>query len=714
MEREELRPIEPRRPDAGYQTQGQLLEDLSAWVDLLLYQYYCRHQWLGPDSELKNMLGLVVSREEFEHNLARAAQRGLYSQLDAGEQAELDAVKAALSARMGRTDEALPLLELLVGFDLDDFAFSCVVLAYLPVVDRKYEKLFAYLQDDMTRRAPDTALAVQLFLEPGEEPEQCLARFAGQGGFLRLFQPEKLAQGSLVLRDVVCEYLATGSIASRPELWLWDGEEDEPEAPLLIQQETARRLDAAMAGPERCTVLLTGPAGTGKKFQIKHLMARCGRSCVFAGLDGEDWAERAADAALAADLTGACLCLYHLDRQEGPEQLPPDAAMMARLGRMEFLGGKRFFLSAQRAGGRLEGLTVELELELPTEQERLQLLRGALAGASLEADCSLEELAAKFRFTPRQIAAACAQARGLTRLEGAQAIRRGLLHQCCHQQAVHRLGELASRVPPAYTWEDVVLPEEQKRLMQQACGHIRYQHQVYYGWGIDRKVRYGRGLSILFAGEPGTGKTMCAQVIANQLDMELYKINLSQIVSKYIGETEKNLRAVFQEARHAGCILFFDECDALFGKRSEVKDAHDRNANVEVAYLLQQLEEHDGVCILATNLIGNIDAAFMRRITYVVRFPFPEAPMREAIYRRMVPAGAPLDEDIDWGFLAGKFRLSGGHIKNIVLAAAFLAAGCGEPISMRHLLRAAVDELRKNDIVVVREELKEYADLLDP
>ena len=249
--------------------------------------------------------------------------------------------------------------------------------------------------------------------------------------------------------------------------------------------------------------------------------------------------------------------------------------------------------------------------------------------------------------------------------------------------------------------------------MQQACGHIQYQHQVYYGWGFDRKVRYGRGMSILFAGAPGTGKTMCAQVIANQLDMELYKINLSQIVSKYIGETEKNLRAVFQEARHAGCILFFDECDALFGKRSEVKDAHDRNANVEVAYLLQQLEEHDGVCILATNLIGNIDAAFMRRITYVVRFPFPEPPMREAIYRRMVPDGAPLADDIDWAFLAEKFQLSGGHIKNIVLAAAFLAAGAGEPISMGHLLRAAVDELKKNDIVVVREELQEYADLLE-
>ena len=157
----------------------------------------------------------------------------------------------------------------------------------------------------------------------------------------------------------------------------------------------------------------------------------------------------------------------------------------------------------------------------------------------------------------------------------------------------------------------------------------------------------------------------------------------------------------------------FDECDAIFGKRSEVKDAHDRNANVEVAYLLQQIEEHDGVCIMATNLIGNIDAAFMRRITYVVHFPFPDPAMRQEIYRRTVPKEAPVSDDVDWAFLAEKFELSGGHIKNIVLSAAFLAALEGEPIGMSQLLRAAVGELKKNEIVVVREELREYADLLD-
>ncbi len=356
-----------------------------------------------------------------------------------------------------------------------------------------------------------------------------------------------------------------------------------------------------------------------------------------------------------------------------------------------------------------------MELELPdtTEDERIALFRAFLGNTPLGDGLTVEELASKFRFSPRQTELACRQAVGLARLDGMEAISSREMHQCCYHQVVHKLGDLATPVRPAFHWDDVVMPADQKRLLQHACGHIKFRHQVYSDWGFDKKVTYGRGLSILFAGAPGTGKTMCAQVIANELNMEMYKINISQIVSKYIGETEKNLQAVFSEAKKSNCILFFDECDAIFGKRSEVKDAHDRNANVEVAYLLQQIEEHDGVCIMATNLIGNIDAAFMRRITYVVHFPFPDPAMREEIYRRTIPQKAPVADDVDWTFLAEKFELSGGHIKNIVLSAAFLAALEGEPIGMSQLLRAAVGELKKNEIVVVREELREYADLLD-
>ena len=212
------------------------------------------------------------------------------------------------------------------------------------------------------------------------------------------------------------------------------------------------------------------------------------------------------------------------------------------------------------------------------------------------------------------------------------------------------------------------------------------------------------------------GAEVCGYARRPPTDPSLFEAaGLGEAITDVDGDVRDlaHMQAVFAEARKSNCILFFDECDAIFGKRSEVKDAHDRNANVEVAYLLQQIEDHDGVCILATNLIQNIDAAFMRRITYVVHFPFPQAPERREIYQRTLPPGAPVDPDVDWEFLAQQFQLSGGHIKNIVLAAAFMAAAQDSPIQMRHLLTAAVNELRKNEMVVVREDLREYADLID-
>ena len=715
MERDDLRDVDLTRLQSGYSSQWELFGDLCAWLDLLLYYHYRHHRWLGPDSELKNMLGLVVSREEFEHMLARAAQTGLSAQVTDEEWEQILLTRQAILLRLERTTEELPLLALFSRCELDEFQQNCVILAYVRVVDKKYEKIFAYLQDDMTSRAPDISLAVQLFLPRGESMEAYLSRFSRRDGFQRLFQPEPLSRGSLVLRDVVVEFLSSGTVSDLPGRKIFDGAvRPSSFRPMVVHGEIARRLDAILEDPTPCCVLLSGPPGGGKKFQVEHMMARRQARCVFADLEGDGWRMAAENAALTACLTDAYLCLYHLDRRdETGEPIPPGAAMMTVLEELKSGKETRFFLSQNPIKAHLATLEVEVEIPALTEEEVTQMFRDALRSVTLDPDCTPEQLAATFRFSPRQVVTACEQAVGLARLAGNAMISSETICQCCYRQVVHKLGDLASRVPAAFTWDDVVMPEPQKRLMKQACGHIRHKVQVYSRWKFGEKVQYGRGLSILFAGAPGTGKTMCAQVIANQLNMEMYKINLSQIVSKYIGETEKNLRAVFTEARNANCILFFDECDALFGKRSEVKDAHDRNANVEVAYLLQQIEEYDGVCILATNLIGNIDAAFMRRITYVVRFPFPEADMREQIYRRTIPGSAPLSDDIDWRFLAEKFPLSGGHIKNIVLAAAFMAAAEETQISMRHLLWAAVTEMKKNEIIVVREQLREYIDLLE-
>jgi SpoVK/Ycf46/Vps4 family AAA+-type ATPase len=252
------------------------------------------------------------------------------------------------------------------------------------------------------------------------------------------------------------------------------------------------------------------------------------------------------------------------------------------------------------------------------------------------------------------------------------------------------------------------LPPEQKERLRNACAQVEYRHRIYDQWGFGKKVAYGQGVSMLFSGPPGTGKTMAAQVIANRLQLELYKVDLSGVLSKYIGETEKQLGAVFDEVKKSQSILFFDEADALFGKRSETKDSHDRYANVQTSYLLQKIEEYDGVVILASNFLQNFDEAFKRRIKFIIDFTLPDQERRELIWRSVLPAELPRDEDLDFDFLARSFELSGSSIKNIAVAAAFLAAEENAPLGMAHLLTAVQTEQNKAGKNLGREEFGEY------
>ncbi|HWC29487.1 MAG TPA: ATP-binding protein, partial [Dehalococcoidia bacterium] len=242
---------------------------------------------------------------------------------------------------------------------------------------------------------------------------------------------------------------------------------------------------------------------------------------------------------------------------------------------------------------------------------------------------------------------------------------------------------------------DIVLPDDRLAQLQEIANQVLYQHVVYEEWGLARKSNLGRGVAALFAGQSGTGKTMAAEVIANDLGLDVYKIDLSGLVSKYIGETEKNLARVFEEASDTNAILFFDEADAVFGKRSEVRDSHDRYANIEVSYLLQKMEEYDGIVVLATNLRSNLDEAFLRRMRAIVEFPFPEVEDRLRIWQRTISSTAPLAPDVDLAFMARQFRIAGGNIRNIVLLAAFLAASQDKDIGMSHMIQGAKREYQK-------------------
>jgi SpoVK/Ycf46/Vps4 family AAA+-type ATPase len=254
---------------------------------------------------------------------------------------------------------------------------------------------------------------------------------------------------------------------------------------------------------------------------------------------------------------------------------------------------------------------------------------------------------------------------------------------------------MAQKIKPKYSLDDIVLPTDPQTQLREICNQTKYRHIVHREWGFDRKLSLGKGLNVMFYGPPGTGKTMAAEAIAHELQLDLYKIDLSQVVSKYIGDTEKNLNRIFTAATNANAILFFDEADALIGKRSEVKDAHDRYANIEIAYLLQKMEEYEGVTILTTNLRQNLDEAFTRRIRFIVEFPFPEEEHRLQIWRGIWPKEIPLSADVDLKLMAQKFKLAGGHIRNIALTAAFLAAAQNEYVDMKHLLQATKREFQK-------------------
>lgn len=282
----------------------------------------------------------------------------------------------------------------------------------------------------------------------------------------------------------------------------------------------------------------------------------------------------------------------------------------------------------------------------------------------------------------------------------------GPLWQACRIQARPRLDELAARIQTRATWDDLIVSERQGEALKAIVAHVRHRALVHGDWGFAGKSSRGLGISALFAGPSGTGKTTAAEVLASELCLDLYRIDLSTVVSKYIGETEKNLRRVFDAAETGAAILLFDEADALFGKRSEVKDSHDRYANMEVSYLLQKMEEYRGLAILTSNLRDSLDSAFMRRLRFVIEFPFPSMEQRKDIWRRAFPEGAPTGH-LDFKKLA-RINLSGGNIRNVAMVGAFLAAEEGVAIQMKHLSVAVRTELAKLERTAPEKELKDW------
>jgi AAA+ superfamily predicted ATPase len=375
----------------------------------------------------------------------------------------------------------------------------------------------------------------------------------------------------------------------------------------------------------------------------------------------------------------------HNDGAEAPRELA--------IARWIELTHTPLVISTREPRRDLERSLLTIEVPKPTRAEQRRAWEEAIGANGLNGQ--LDRVVAQFDFST---AAIRSTASGLLGEE-----TETQLWEACRLQARPRLQDLAQRITSNTTWADIVLPAAQLNILQTIAQHLRQRTRVYDDWGFAEQSNRGLGLSALFSGPSGTGKTLAAEILANELRLDLFRIDLSAVVSKYIGETEKNLRRVFDAAEEGGAVLLFDEADALFGKRSEVKDSHDRYANVEISYLLQRMEAYRGLAILTTNMKEALDPAFLRRLRFIVQFPFPDQAQRAEIWRRIFPAKTPTDL-LEIEKLA-RLSISGGNIRSIALNAAFAAADANEPVRMRHLLGAARLEYEKLEKPLTEAEL---------
>ena len=600
------------------------------------------------------------------------------------------------------------------GAGLTPLDADLLLVALAPELDLKYERLYAYLQDDVSRRRPTVDLALGLLCPAWEERVAARARLAASApllrhGLLRLAEDPAHRDPPLLSRVLrpdarVVEYLL-GS--------------DEPDAALLgicTPIDPAARLeDLLLAEPRKAAlaavirgvpeggsalVYLQGPYGVGKRTVAEALCRAAGIPLLAVDvarlLAAGDAVARVGAAAREALLRGSALLWEGFGLLLADEHGALRAAVLreAEARRVTFLTGEEGWEPADAPAG--QGF-YPVRLERPAYGERVRLWSALINGDGSGDGVDLEALASQFRLSGGQIRDALTTARSLARVRDPAEGRVSMddLRAACRIQSNQRLSSLARKVVPRHGWDDIVLPPDRARQLREIVTSMRHRARVYDEWGFGRALALGKGLNVLFTGPPGTGKTLGAEIIAAELALDLYKIDLSTMVSKYIGETEKNLARIFAEAETSNAILFFDEADALFGRRSEVRDSHDRYANLEVAYLLQRMEEYEGVVILATNFRRNMDEAFVRRMHHTVDFPLPGEAERLRIWARVFPAATPVEPGLGLERMARGLEISGGSIRNIALAAAFLAADDGGVVRTAHLVRATRRELQK-------------------
>lgn len=602
-------------------------------------------------------------------------------------------------------------------FELTRTQADALSLTLAPDLDGVYERVYGLLQGDRSMRRPTVGLVIAVLRAAGQErldvmgalsPTEALVEWdlldLVERGVDTPFRSRIITADQRVLAHLF-DSDGTESVADdrlrRIDPSSWSGG-------LHLPPQSRDRLDGAIQDGRRQTLyVFSGPAGAGRRRAARAVCAE--RETPLIRVDAHDLADDVGlldRAVREARLQAAALQVTGIEAvtdrsSESSAASGPDVA--AVLDAVETVR-QNVFLSGDAAvtvSRDLAHSVVNLDFPRPG-YERRRAVWEAHASAVPEA-VDLSELAATFALTQGQIEDAITVARNSGRTDQ---ITRSALYEGCKSQSSSRLEELAQRLEPSATWADIVLPGDTESHLREVASRVTNRGSVYGEWGLGEQFTRGTGVVALFAGPSGTGKTMAAEVIATDAGLDLYKVDLSTVVSKYIGETEENLEAIFDAAENSSSILLFDEADAIFGERSSGSDSTDRYANVEVNYLLQRIERYDGVVLLTTNFDQHIDDAFQRRIDLTVDFSRPDADAREQIWREMF-AGSTPTEEIDYSFLGG-LALTGGSIKNAVQSAAFLAAADDSPITMAHVLPAVKREFDKTGQLLGPDDLGDY------
>jgi AAA+ superfamily predicted ATPase len=657
----------------------------------------------GTDATNNSYRGIHINEEEVELLIKRAAGSPLLY-TENFQKFPADVVEANS-----------PLTWLQANFNLSDFDINIIAIALAPELDRRYERLYAYLQDDVRCKRPTVDLALNLLCSSAIEKLTKRVHFSADAplirhGLLHLYpesnqtNPPLLAHNIKLDSQVIQVLLGEPGLDSRlidfcqlssPKLNL----DDLPLKP-EIKHSLILIITANWQVGKPLNLYFPGEDTSGKRHTAEAIAQSLQVPLLIAGLGRivDNKAEFEPTIKLLfreAWFKNALLYIEDLDVLQTKENAILYDSFIQHLKAYPIVT----ILAGVKAGVNTPVITIPFVM--PNFAQRRFYWQNYLQAADITLDdIELDSLSDRFRLTSGQIANAVTTATNQLAWKTAgsdftEKITLTDLFTACRSLSGNDLASLARHIQPKYTWEDIVLPDNQKNLLREICNQVKHQHLVWEKWGFAAKLSHGKGLNVMFSGTPGTGKTMAAEIIAQELQLDLYKIDLSQVVSKYIGETEKNLNQIFTAATNANAILLFDEADALFGKRSEVKDAHDRYANLEISYLLQKMEEYEGITILTTNLRMNMDDAFVRRLRFIIDFPFPNEKQRYQIWQKIFPESLPCSPDLDLNFLARNFELTGANIRNIALSAAFLAADENNEIQMSHLILAVRREYQK-------------------